>query len=222
DLLYLSGDYSNHGRHGYKDEYKSSSTQRVGDKRGYTEYYKQEKETRVEYNNPTTYSGSGKSYNYNGGGGGAKSTSEVQSTYWEVTIPHEFMCDVWGGKEMADKIQHRCGLVIVDNSSVTTKQSSGPSTNKYEVTTKASNYDKPSGSYMRGTAKESYSSGDYSNHGRAGYKDEYKSSSTVRVGDQGGYTEYQSQEKVTRVEYNTSSYKNYGSGSRGYNNKYLN
>lgn len=33
--------------------------------------------------------------------------------------------------------------------------------------------------------------------GRVGYKDEYKGSSTVRVGDKGGYTEYSTQEKLT-------------------------
>lgn len=68
---------------------------------------------------------------------------------------------------------------------------------------------------MRETTKESYSSGDYSNRGKTGYKAEYKTSSTVKVGDKGGYTEYSTQEKVTRVNYDSGSR---SGGSKGNNN----
>lgn len=111
---------------------------------------------------------------------------------------------------------HYCGYVRVvpDDNAVSTKQS-GPSTGNYEITNRSNNYDKATGSYQRQTSKASYSSGDYSNRGKTGYKDEFKASTTVRVGDKGGYTEYYKQEKVTRVNYDSGS--NSG-GSKGYNN----
>ncbi|KAL2921105.1 hypothetical protein RDABS01_012596 [Bienertia sinuspersici] len=121
---------------------------------------------------------------------------------------------------------HYCGVIeVVPNDKAVTKPS-GPSTRNYELTNRSNNYDKSSGSYVRQTSKESYSSGDYSNRGKTGYKDEFKASSTVRVGDKGGYTEYYKQEKVTRVNYDSGSYsggsKGYGGGKKSYNsNKYL-
>ncbi|XP_021730500.1 uncharacterized protein LOC110697433 [Chenopodium quinoa] len=103
---------------------------------------------------------------------------------------------------MSNQKTHYCGYAVVvpNDTTVSTKQS-GASTGNYEMTTRSNNYDKQSGSYLRQTAKESYSSGDYSNRGKTGYKAEYKTSSTVKVGDKGGYTEYYKQEKVTRVNY---------------------
>ncbi|KAL9240621.1 hypothetical protein vseg_014818 [Gypsophila vaccaria] len=124
-----------------------------------------------------------------------------------------------------------CGYIeVLDNSAMTNANQNViyPTTDKYERTTRSKDYDKQTGAYMRGTAKETYSSGDYSNRGRVGYKDEYKSSSTVRVGDKSGYTEYYKQEKVTRVEYDSvggSGGGNAGGGSGGRRygrgNKYL-
>ncbi|XP_074319100.1 uncharacterized protein LOC141656051 [Silene latifolia] len=116
-------------------------------------------------------------------------------------------------EEIADEPDY--GYNGLDNSTMTTNQNTGPTTNTYELTTKSSNYDNQTGSYIRGTVKDSYSSGDYSNHGRTGYKDEYKSSSTLRVGDKRGYTEYYKQEKETRVEYNNPN--TYSGSGKSYN-----
>ncbi|XP_074284522.1 uncharacterized protein LOC141609327 [Silene latifolia] len=116
-------------------------------------------------------------------------------------------------EEIADEPDY--GYNGLDNSTMTTNQNTGPTTNTYELTTKSSNYDNQTGSYIRGTVKDSYSSGDYSNHGRTGYKDEYKASSTLRVGDKRGYTEYHKQEKETRVEYNNPS--TYSGSGKSYN-----
>ncbi|KAK9724970.1 hypothetical protein RND81_05G112200 [Saponaria officinalis] len=131
-------------------------------------------------------------------------------------------------------------LEIIDNSAITNTKLTNPTTDRYEQITRSKDYDNQTGTYVRGTAKESYSTGDYSNRGRAGYKDEYKTSFTVRVGDKRGYTEYYKQEKVTRVEYDdTPSYSSgsggggggkrnyYGGGRKGYKSygggkKYLN
>ncbi|KMS96178.1 hypothetical protein BVRB_001420 [Beta vulgaris subsp. vulgaris] len=98
----------------------------------------------------------------------------------------------------------------VDNLAVTTNGKGTKSVGTGEVKCKSSYHDKQSGSYGRVTTKESVSSGDYTNRGRVGYKDEYKASSTVRVGDKRGYTEFSRQEKFTRVDYGGSNNTNYG------------
>ncbi|KMT16300.1 hypothetical protein BVRB_3g054480 [Beta vulgaris subsp. vulgaris] len=121
---------------------------------------------------------------------------------------------------MSDQ-RHYIGLVeVVPSNAVSTKQS-GTSIGNYEKTTRNNICDKQSGSYLRQTAKESYSSGDYSNRGKTGYKNEYKTSETVKVGDKGGYTEYFKQERVTRVNYDSSSHSGGSKGGYGGGKKYL-
>ncbi|XP_015579087.1 uncharacterized protein LOC107261812 [Ricinus communis] len=93
----------------------------------------------------------------------------------------------------------------------------------HEWTTKNSIVNKQTGGYMRTTMKESSSTGDVFKGrftGRVGYKDEYKTTSSFRVGDKNGYFEYQKEERFRRVDYGK------GSGSRekssnSSSNKYL-
>ncbi|XP_050219479.1 uncharacterized protein LOC126669885 [Mercurialis annua] len=84
--------------------------------------------------------------------------------------------------------------------------------------------EKQTGSYVRTTKRDTCSSGDVFKErstGRIGYKDEYKTTTTVKVGDKRGYSEYQTEEKFRRVDYGISS----AGGSRGKSsyssNKYL-
>ncbi|KAL2921107.1 10 kDa chaperonin [Bienertia sinuspersici] len=134
---------------------------------------------------------------------------------------------------MSNPTHHNVLIKVVPADKVVTKQR-GPSTRSHEVTKERKTYNKSSGSYVRHTSKKSHSSGDYSSSGKTGYKDERKVSSTVRIGDKGGYTEYYKQEKVTRVNYDSgrnsggskgyigsNKGKGHGGDNMGYKNKYL-
>ncbi|XP_022728792.1 uncharacterized protein LOC111284377 [Durio zibethinus] len=86
-----------------------------------------------------------------------------------------------------------------------------------QTTTKESYVDKQTGSYARATNREVVSTGETFKErstGKVGYKDEYKTTSTYRVGDKSGYAEYQVEERFRNVDY-------YGSGSGNKGNKYL-
>ncbi|KDP43818.1 hypothetical protein JCGZ_23026 [Jatropha curcas] len=87
--------------------------------------------------------------------------------------------------------------------------------NSQQSILKNSIVDKKTGSYARTTMKQSYSSGDVFKErstGRVGYKDEFKTTKTFKVGDKRGYTEHQVEERYRRVDYGNSS-----SSSRGKN-----
>ncbi|OMO49746.1 hypothetical protein COLO4_38413 [Corchorus olitorius] len=80
--------------------------------------------------------------------------------------------------------------------------------------------DKQTGNYGRATNTQAFSTGDTFNErstGRFGYKDEFKTTSTYKVGDKSGSTEHQVSERVRNVTYGGSSYSNKGNN----NNKYL-
>ncbi|KAH7855996.1 hypothetical protein Vadar_031475 [Vaccinium darrowii] len=81
----------------------------------------------------------------------------------------------------------------------------------YERITKAKYEDKQTGSYERYTTKEKASSGErHVERGsrQVGVRDEYKKSSSVKVGDKSGYTEYQVEERVRRVDFGRGSITN--------------
>ncbi|KAA8535505.1 hypothetical protein F0562_030508 [Nyssa sinensis] len=87
----------------------------------------------------------------------------------------------------------------------------------YEKISRVKHEDKQVGSYQRYTAKEKVSHGDYveKGSGQVGVKDEFKKSSTIKIGNKSGYTEYYSEERVRKVSYgNNNSSRNYGSKKR--------
>ncbi|KAI3416752.1 uncharacterized protein J3R85_015116 [Psidium guajava] len=89
----------------------------------------------------------------------------------------------------------------------------GRSASSYEWTTRAGQRDKQTGDYARATTKQTFSSGDTVKErstGRVGYKE----TSTVRVGNKGGYSEYEVQERLRTVMYGEGS----GRNGKGYNN----
>ncbi|OMO91507.1 hypothetical protein CCACVL1_07096 [Corchorus capsularis] len=89
-----------------------------------------------------------------------------------------------------------------------------------QTSTVVKNYDKQTGSYARATNTQAFSTGDTFKErstGRVGYN-EFKTTSTYKVGDKSGYTEYQVSERVRNVTYGGSSYSNKGNNC---NNKYL-
>ncbi|KAI8016295.1 hypothetical protein LOK49_LG05G02126 [Camellia lanceoleosa] len=88
----------------------------------------------------------------------------------------------------------------------------------YEWTSRVKHEDKKSGSYERYTTKEKASKGDLhveKGTGQVGVKDEFKKSSTTRVGDKTGYTEYHTEHWVRDVNYGkiTSTNTKYDSDS---------
>ncbi|CAL5375169.1 unnamed protein product [Camellia sinensis] len=99
-----------------------------------------------------------------------------------------------------------------------TKQ--GEQTTVQQMTSRAKHEDKTTGSYERFTAKQSMSSEHQvvERSGRVGIKDVQQKSATLRIGDKSGYTEYYSEQKVQRVNYDKNSY-NSGNTSRS-TNKY--
>ncbi|KAJ4823759.1 hypothetical protein Tsubulata_012075 [Turnera subulata] len=101
-----------------------------------------------------------------------------------------------------------CGVITVEPS-YGSYQNTG--TASYQNTSRDVIVDKRTGAYQRTTMKESYSAGETFKErgsGRDGYKDEYKTTSTTRVGDKSGYYEYQCEERYRRVNFDY-----YGSGS---------
>lgn len=90
---------------------------------------------------------------------------------------------------------------------------------QYQITSKFKNEDKASGSYQRHTTKEAVSTG--ARHvergsGQLGVKNEASWSSTVKVGNKTGYTEYYTHGRVRKVDFGTS-YKSVKNGD-GTNN----
>ncbi|KAL7263509.1 hypothetical protein ACSBR1_001628 [Camellia fascicularis] len=78
----------------------------------------------------------------------------------------------------------------------------------YEWTSWMKHEDKKSGSYKRYTTKEKASKGDLhveKGTGQVGVKDEFKRSSTIRVGNKTGYTEYYTEHRVRDVNYGKST-----------------
>ncbi|KAA8535507.1 hypothetical protein F0562_030510 [Nyssa sinensis] len=93
----------------------------------------------------------------------------------------------------------------------------GEQSQAYEKISRVKHEDKQVGSYQRYTAKEKVSHGEYveKGSGQVGVKDEFKKSSTIKIGNKSGYTEYYSEERVRKVSYgNNSSSRNYGSPKR--------
>lgn len=92
----------------------------------------------------------------------------------------------------------------------------------YEQSWRTHDRNRQTGSYTTTSTKAVASRGETFKErstGRVGAKDEFKTTSTYRVGDKSGYTEYQCQERFRRVDFGGSSS---GSGSKGgKGNKYL-
>lgn len=135
------------------------------------------------------------------------------------------------------------GQIVPNNESIgklTTSQNyqvrQGDQSGLYQRTSKASIVDKHTGKYARATNKEIVSNGEIFKErstGRIGYKDEYKTISTQRVGDKSGYNEYQLEERFRRIDFggkgssnikddnngnnNIEPFKNYGGGSKNGN-----
>ncbi|XP_022157391.1 uncharacterized protein LOC111024099 [Momordica charantia] len=108
------------------------------------------------------------------------------------------------------EIQPRCGYAVVvqeDNQA-----------SRYEKSWRCHDRDRQTGNYKTASTKEVASRGETFKErstGRVGYKDEFKTTSTCRVGDRSGYTEYQRQETYRRVDFGSS-----GSGSKGGQSNY--
>ncbi|XP_042753382.1 uncharacterized protein LOC111894815 [Lactuca sativa] len=76
----------------------------------------------------------------------------------------------------------------------------------YENKARVSFSDKQTGSYVRATATEKASAGDFQwQNGKSGTRSEYKESSTVRVGDKSGYTEVYNEQRVRNVSFNNNN-----------------
>ncbi|KAK6273012.1 hypothetical protein POUND7_010095 [Theobroma cacao] len=135
------------------------------------------------------------------------------------------MADNSNGKKYA-----YCGVVVPKDyggkqtSSYNYQSPQGGQSSCNQTTSKTSYVDKQTGSYTRATNKEVVSTGETFKErstGRVGYKDEYKTTSTYKVGDKSGYTEYQVEERFRNVKYSGNSSSNKGNNSGGWNNKYL-
>lgn len=94
----------------------------------------------------------------------------------------------------------------------------------YEQSWRTHDRDRQTGTYTTASTKAVASRGETFKEratGRVGAKDEFKTTSTYRVGDKSGYTEYQCQERFRRVDFGgKGSGSTSGSGSKG-SNKYL-
>ncbi|KAG7029798.1 hypothetical protein SDJN02_08141, partial [Cucurbita argyrosperma subsp. argyrosperma] len=74
----------------------------------------------------------------------------------------------------------------------------------YEQSWRTHDRNRQTGSYTTASTKEVASRGETfkeRSSGRVGSKDEFKTTSTYRVGDRSGYTEYQRQERFRRVDF---------------------
>lgn len=98
--------------------------------------------------------------------------------------------------------------------------SGGSQVNVYQQTYRAKNEDKQSGSYERFTAKDKAVCAEpfVDRSGNRGYKNEYTSSATYKVGDKSGYTEYYHEDRVKHVEFDKTS--NSNNKGVGYYSKY--
>lgn len=86
----------------------------------------------------------------------------------------------------------------------------------YEWSLRTRHQDKQTGDYARATVKQTFASGDTikeRSKGRVGFKDEYEQSTTITIGDKGGYSEYRVEKRLRTVEYGKSSGKGSGDSS---------
>lgn len=92
----------------------------------------------------------------------------------------------------------------------------------YEQSWRSHDRNRQTGTYTTTSTKAIASAGETFKErstGRVGSKDEFKTTSTYRVGDRSGYTEYQCQERFRRVDFGNGGGSSGGSGSKGgYNN----
>ncbi|CAI9298170.1 unnamed protein product [Lactuca saligna] len=76
----------------------------------------------------------------------------------------------------------------------------------YENKSQVSYRDKHTGSYGRATTIQKVSAGKFQwQNGRSGTMNEYKETSTVRIGDQSGYTEVYNEQRVLNVSFNNNN-----------------
>ncbi|KAL6494306.1 hypothetical protein OROGR_031106 [Orobanche gracilis] len=89
-------------------------------------------------------------------------------------------------------------------------RSGGDQVRVHQQTCRVKNEDKRTGSYERFTAKDKTVSREpfVDRSGNRGYKDEHTTSTTYKVGDKRGYTEYYREDKVKPVDYGKSSNSN--------------
>lgn len=88
----------------------------------------------------------------------------------------------------------------------------------YEWSSRTRHQDKLTGDYARSTTKHTFASGNTLKErstGRVGFKDEYKQSTTVTIGNKGGYSEYHREERFRTVEFGKSSSNCSGSSISG-------
>ncbi|KAL7586098.1 hypothetical protein Lser_V15G38108 [Lactuca serriola] len=89
---------------------------------------------------------------------------------------------------------------------VTFKGGKGGGEGSYVNKSRVSFADKQTGCYGRATTKEKASAGEFQwKNGTSGTKNEYKKSSTVRIGDKSGYTEVYNEQRVRNVSYNNNN-----------------
>lgn len=128
-----------------------------------------------------------------------------------VLIKYARMCIVFPMAGGSNK--HMIGLIRVGkdpewSESKTIAESQGKQVDVRQRTYWEKNVDKQTGSYTKFTGKDKVVSGERfveKSTSRVGYKDEYEKSSTVKIGDNDGYTEYYCEEKVSRVVYGKNS-----------------
>lgn len=92
----------------------------------------------------------------------------------------------------------------------------------FENKTRVAFSDKQTGSYGRATATEKVSAGDFQwKNGKSGTRNEYKETSTVRIGDKSGYTEVYNEQRVRNVSFNNNNdSKNVIAYDHGYGGNY--
>ncbi|OMO91485.1 hypothetical protein CCACVL1_07098 [Corchorus capsularis] len=94
----------------------------------------------------------------------------------------------------------------------------GQQSGLYQRTSKTNSMDKQTGKYARVTNKDVFSGGETFKErstGRVGFKDEYKTTSTYRLGDKSGYCEYQIEERFRMINFGGSGSSNNNSGNYG-------
>ncbi|KAF8035473.1 hypothetical protein BT93_C1488 [Corymbia citriodora subsp. variegata] len=92
----------------------------------------------------------------------------------------------------------------------------------YEWSSRTRHQDKQTGDYARATVKHTFASGDTFKErstGRVGFKDEHKQSTTITIGNKGGYSEYHREERLRTVEFGKSIGNISGGSSSGLTNK---
>ena len=111
-------------------------------------------------------------------------------------------------KSSASKTVATVGYIstVPGKTTVTFKGGKGGGEGSYMNKSRVSFGGKQTGCYGRAITKEKASAGEFQwKNGTSGTKSEYKKSSTLRIGDQSGYTEVYSEQRVRNVSYNKSS-----------------